>query len=56
MNYIRGGGVRATGGVAMEPQRRPETNTGDGHPFLEIMVAVEVLVLLGLAWLALNGY
>ena len=56
MNYTRGGGVRATGGVVMESQRRPEKNTGEGHPYLTIIVAVVVLVLLGLAWLALNGY
>lgn len=56
MNYSQGGGVRATGGVAMESQRRPEKNAGESHPYLKIMVAVVVLVLLGLAWLAQNGY
>ena len=52
----RGGGVRATGGVAMESQHRPEKKAGEGLPYLKIMAAVVVLVLLGLAWLALNGY
>ena len=56
INYTRGDGVRATGGVAMESQRRPEKNAGEHPPYLRIMVAVVVLVLLGLAWLTLNGY
>jgi hypothetical protein len=56
MNYRRGGGVRATSGVAMESRRRPEKDAGESHPYLKIMFAVVVLVLLGLTWLALNGY
>jgi hypothetical protein len=56
MNYRQGGGVRATGGIAMKSQLRPEKDAGGSHPYLKIMFAVVVLVLLGLTWLALNGY
>jgi AN1-like Zinc finger len=57
MNYSRGGWVMAKGGVAGESRRKPEKKGGGGdHPYLKIMAAIVVLVLLGLAWLALNGY
>ena len=55
MNYSRGGGVRATGGTATESRRRPVKNAGEGLPYLKIMVAIIVLVMLGLAWLVLSG-
>ena len=57
MNYSRGGGVAATGGVAAASRRaeaRPEQAAG--IPYLKIMIAVIILVLLGLAWLVLSGY
>ena len=56
MNYSQGGGVTATGGVAPETRRRPEKKTGEGLPYLKIMIVIIVLVLLGLAWLALTGH
>lgn len=56
MNYSRGGGVTATGGVAPETRRRPEKKTGEGLPYLKIMIGVIVLVLLGLAWLVIYGH
>jgi hypothetical protein len=56
MNYSRGGGVTATGGVAPETRRRPEKKTGEGLPYLKIMIGVIVLVLLGLAWLVISGH
>ena len=58
MNYSKGGGVTATGGIALESRRRPEKRAaaGEGLPYLKIMIAVIVLVLLGLAWLALTGH
>jgi len=56
MNYSRGGGVTATGGVALESRRRSEKKTGGGPPYLKIMIVIIVLVLLGLAWLVLNGH
>ena len=55
MNYRRGGGVTATGGIAPEPRHGRKKETGKGLPFLKIMIAVIGLVLLGLAWLVLAG-
>ena len=56
MNYSRGGGVAATGGIAPESGQRWKRKAGDGLPYLKIMIAIVVLVLLGLAWLVLSGY
>jgi hypothetical protein len=56
MNYSRGSGVTATGGVALESRCKPEKRTGEGLPYMKIMMVIVVLVLLGLAWLAVNGY
>jgi hypothetical protein len=56
MNYSRGGGVTATCGIAPEVRRKPEKRTGEGLPYLKIMIIIVVLVLLGLAWLAVKGY
>jgi len=55
MNYSRGGGVAATGGIVPESRRKPK-KTGEGLPYLTIMVIIIVLVLLGLAWLVLTGH
>jgi hypothetical protein len=54
MNYSRGGGVTATGGIAPESRRKPDRKTGHGLPYLKILIGI--LVLPGLAWLAVNGY
>jgi cobalamin biosynthesis Mg chelatase CobN len=56
MNYSRGGGVTATGGIALETRRRPEKKTEEGLPYLKIMMVIIVLILLGLAWLVLGGH
>jgi hypothetical protein len=56
MNYSRGGGVTATGGIAPETRRKPEKRAGEGLPYLKIMIVVIALVLFGLAWLALTGH
>jgi hypothetical protein len=56
MNYSRSDGVTATGGVALDTRRRQEKKAGEGLPYLKIMIAIVVLVLLGLAWLVLTGY
>jgi hypothetical protein len=56
MNYSRGGGVTATGGVAPESRRRPEKQTGEGLPYLKIMIVIMVLILLGFAFLTLGGH
>jgi len=56
MSYSRGGGVSATGGVAADARRRPAKNATGGIPYLKIMIAIIVLVLLGLAGLIFSGY
>ncbi|MDD1690962.1 MAG: AN1-type zinc finger domain-containing protein [Methanoregula sp.] len=56
MSYSRGGGVSATGGVATDARRRPAKNATGGIPYLKIMIAIIVLVLLGLAGLIFSGY
>lgn len=56
MSYSRGGGVTATGGIAPETRKRAEKRSEEGLPWLKIMIAVAVVILLGLAWLALGGY
>ena len=56
MNYRRGGGVTATGGIALESRRKPDKKTGHGLPYLKILIVIVILVLPGLAWLAVNGY
>ena len=56
MNYRRGGGVSATGGIPPESRRSQGKKAAEGLPYLKILAGVVVLVLLGLAWLALSGY
>jgi hypothetical protein len=48
--------VSATGGIVTDPQRSGPKKTAPGIPYLKIMAVIIVLVLLGLAWLALTGY
>jgi hypothetical protein len=56
MSYSRGGGVSATGGVAVESQRGTAKKASVEIPYLKIMIAVIVLILLGFAGLVLSGY
>ena len=56
MTYSKGGGVTATGGIALESGRERKKKVREGLPYLKIMVAVIALVLLGLAWLVLTTY
>lgn len=55
MSYTRGGGVSATGGIAADTYR-PGKKAAAGIPYLKIMIAVIVLILLGLAALVLAGF
>jgi hypothetical protein len=56
INYSRSGGVSVIGGGAPESRRRPEKKTGVDLPYMKIMIALIVLILLVLAWLVLGGY
>ncbi len=56
VRYGRGGGVTATGG-GPAGNRTPErkTTAAGGFPYLKLMIVIIVLILLGIAWLVLNG-
>ena len=56
MSYGRGGSVSATGGVAADARRGSIKKADGGIPYLKIMIAVIILVLLGLAGLVLSGF
>ena len=56
MIYSRGGGVSATGGVAADARPGAAKRADEGIPYLKIMIAIIILVLLGLAGLALGGF
>jgi hypothetical protein len=55
MNYSRGG-VSATGGVGADARPRASKKAEVGVPFLKIMIAIIVLIVLGLAGLILTGF
>jgi hypothetical protein len=50
ISYGKGGGYIAG------PRRSLEKRRAKGIPYLKIMIAIIVLILLGLAWLVLSGY
>lgn len=56
ISYSRGGGVAPTGGIAAGSRSRKAHGESTGIPYLKIMAAIIVLVLIGLAWLVLSGY
>lgn len=56
MNYGKGGGVTATGGIAPEPRRTAQEKPGASIPHLKILIGIIVLILLGLVWLMVSGY
>ena len=56
MNYRWGGQVTATGGGTPAIRKRRSGRTAPDHLFLRLLVAIAVLILIGLAWLALTGY
>lgn len=55
-SYSRGGGVSPAGGIATEHWHRGAKKRKSEIPYLKIMAVIIVLVLIGLAWLALTGY
>jgi hypothetical protein len=56
LNYSKGGGVSATVGAAPASRDESAKKNREGIPYLKIMIAVVVLILLGLAWLVLTGH
>jgi len=56
LNYGKGG-VTVTGGGYLPDQRRnTKKDVSLKLPWLKILAGILVLILLGLAWLALSGY
>ena len=56
MSYGRGGSVSATGGIAADSRRGSAKKTEAGIPYLKIMIAIIVLIILGFAGLLLAGF
>jgi hypothetical protein len=56
MSYSRGGGVSATGGVAADTRRGTAKKKDAAIPYMKIMIAIIILILLGLAAVVLTGY
>jgi hypothetical protein len=55
MKYGKGGGVTATGGGVTVVKRGTGGKPVQGIPWMKVMLAVIVLVILGLAYLVLSG-
>lgn len=57
ISYGKGGRATPTGGSCGADSRHTTTiKTGPVIPYLKIMIAILVLVLLGIAWLVSSGY
>ncbi|PKL68078.1 MAG: hypothetical protein CVV30_12100 [Methanomicrobiales archaeon HGW-Methanomicrobiales-1] len=57
ISYGKGGRATPTGGGYIAgPRRSLEKKRAEGIPYLKIMIAIIVLILLGLAGLVLSGY
>ena len=56
MSYSKGGSVSATGGRAVKSRRRTAGKSAWEIPYLKIIAVLCALILLGFAWLVLNGY
>jgi len=57
LSYSKGGGVTATGsGYSADSRRTTKKEQGEGIPYLKIMIAIIVLILIGIAYLVFSGY
>jgi hypothetical protein len=57
ISYGKGGSATATGGgYIAESRHTPNKKQGKGIPYLKIMIAIIVLILIGIAWLVFSGY
>jgi hypothetical protein len=55
MRYDRGG-VTATGGGYAETRRTSKRKPGKEVPWLKVMIAVMVIIILGMLFLVMSGY
>ncbi|MDP2796752.1 MAG: AN1-type zinc finger protein [Methanoregula sp.] len=57
ISYGKGGGATPTGdGYIADSRCDAKKKRGDGIPYLKIMIAIIVLILLGIAYLVFSGY
>jgi len=57
LSYSKGGGVTATGsGYGADSRHITKKKKGEGIPYLKIMIAIIVLILIGIAYLVFSGY
>lgn len=57
ISYKKGGGATSTGaGYIADPRHTPKKKPGEGIPYLKIMIAIIVLIIIGIAYLVLSGY
>ena len=57
ISYGKGGGATPTGGGYIADSRRDaKKKQGEGIPYLKIMIAIIVLILIGIAYLVFSGY
>ena len=57
VSYVKGGGATPTGGGYIAGSGRASIKKqGNGIPYLKIMIAIIVTILLGIAYLVIRGY
>ena len=57
ISYKKGGGATPTGGGYLaDSGRDTKKRQGGSIPYLKIMIAIIVLILIGIAWLVMSGY
>ena len=57
ISYKKGGGATPTGGGYLaDSGRDTKKRQGESIPYLKIMIAIIVLILIGIAWLVMRGY
>ena len=57
LSYKKGSGATPTGGgYIADLQGNAKKKQGSGTPYLKIMIAIIVLILLGVAWLVFSRY
>jgi hypothetical protein len=57
ISYGKGGRATPTGGGYIpDSQHYTKKKRGEGIPYLKIMIAIIVLIVLGITWLVFSGY
>ena len=57
ISYKKGGGATPTGGGNISESRHDaKKKTGQSIPYMKIMIAIVILIIIGIAWLIFSGY